>query len=172
MTVDFSQWAIPALPLTLGGRTYEVRPPCVADMRKLLACAVRAEVNLGVVQGPIPDDVQTVLDTIGPDDHPALGKVVHDQMVADGVHPTTIDRMAYYAVLYWARGKTVADVYAAALWTPRTPVESAPEEQSDLAGKALPTSRRSSGRRSGSATQSTPTSTGSRSTRTTGSPPT
>jgi hypothetical protein len=170
VSVDFSQWAIPALPLTLGGRTYEVRPPCVADMRKLLACAVRAEVNLGVAKGPIPDDIQTVLDTIKPDDHPALGKAVYDQMVADGVHPTTIDRMAYYAVLYWTRGKTVADVYAAALWTPRDQPEAPTEEQSDLAGKALPTSRRSSGRRSGSANRSTSTSTGSRSTRTTDSP--
>jgi hypothetical protein len=169
VSVDFSQWAIPALPLTLGGRTYEVRPPCVADMRKLLACAVRAEVNLGVVKGPIPDDIQTVLDTIKPDDHPALGKTVHDQMVADGVHPTTIDRMAYYAVLYWTRGKTVADVYAAALWTPRARDEVPAEELSDLAGKVQPTSRRSSGRRSGSANRSTSMSTGSRSTRTTDS---
>lgn len=172
MSVDFSQWAIPALPLTLGGRTYEVRPPCVADMRKLLACAVRAEVNLGVAKGPIPDDVQAVLKTIGRDDHPALGKDVYDQMVTDGVHPTTIDRMAYYAVLYWTRGKTVADVYAAALWTPRAQDETPAEEQSDLAGKEQPTSRRSSGRRSGSATRSTPTSKASRSTRTTDSPPT
>lgn len=171
MSVDFSEWAVPALPLTLGGRIYEVRPPSVADMRKLLACAVRAEVNLGVAKGPIPDDVQAVLKTIRPDDHPALGKTVYDQMVADAVHPTTIDRMAYYAVLYWTRGKTVADVYAAALWTPRPEVETPAEDEPDLP-KAPPTSRRSNGHGSGSANRSTSTSTGSRSTGTTGSPPT
>ena len=169
MTVSFSEWAVSPLVLTLGDRTYSVRPPCVVDMGKLLACAVRAEVNLGVAKGPIAGDVQGVLDTIGPDDHPALSKPVYDQMVADGVHPTTIDRMAYYAVLYWTRGKTVADVYATALWTPRPEVET-PAEGPDLP-KAPPTSRRSSGRVSGSANRSTSTSRASRSSRTTGRPP-
>ncbi|WP_163185953.1 hypothetical protein [Cellulosimicrobium sp. SL-1] len=168
MTVDFSEWAVPSLPLTLGERTYTVRPPSVGDMGKLLACAVRAEVNLGIAKGPIPTDVQAVLDTIGPGDHPALGADVYQQMVDDGVHPTTIDRMAYYAVFYWTRGKAVADIYATALWTPRDGANAAQTDEDDLP-KAPPTSRRNSGRGSGSANPSTTTSKGSRSSRTTGS---
>lgn len=116
---DFASWAVPDLIIPLRGRTYTVRPPSVDDMGKLLACAVRGEVNLlRSVAGPIPDEVQEVLDSIGPDEHPALGEVYH-QMVADGVHPVTIDRMAYYAVFYWARGKEYADTIAAVLWSPR-----------------------------------------------------
>jgi hypothetical protein len=37
-------------------------------------------------------------------------------MVAAGVHPQTIDRMAYYCVFYWARGKEYADAIAVLLW--------------------------------------------------------
>lgn len=117
--VDFGAWAIPGLTLELGGRSYVGRPPSVADGRKLLAAAVRAEVNLGLEEGPIPDDVLEVLATIGPDDHPALGADLHAQLVADGIPQTTIDRMAYYAVFYWARGKAYADRLASILWTPR-----------------------------------------------------
>lgn len=168
MTVDFSAWAVPPLTLSLGERTYSVRPPSVGDMGKLLACAVRAEVNLGLVKGPVPADIQAVLDTIEPADHPALGAEVYEQMVADGLHPPVIDRMAYYAVLYWARGKSYADTIAALLWTPRVIAEATPEAD-DLTGKARPTSRRSSGRGSGSANRSTKTSKASLSTRTTGS---
>lgn len=169
MTVDFSAWAIPPLTLTLGARTYVVRPPSVGDMGKLLACAVRAEVNLGLVKGPITPDIQAVLDTIRPTDHPALGAEVYEQMVADKQHPTAIDRMAYYAVLYWTRGKPYADAIATLLWTPRETPDST-SEADDLTGKAQPTSRRSSGRGTGSATRSTRTSKASRSSRTTGSP--
>lgn len=168
MTVNFAAWAVPPLPLTLGEHTYQVRPPSVGDMGKLLACAVRAEVNLGLVKGPIPADVQAVLDTIKPTDRPALGIEVYDQMVADGQHPTSIDRMAYYAVLYWARGKTYADAVATLLWTPRDASADAQRVDPDLP-KAPPTSPRSSGRGTGSATRSTKTSKASRSTRTTGS---
>ncbi|WP_193596071.1 hypothetical protein [Microbacterium sp. YJN-G] len=115
---DFAAWAVPDLVIPLGGRTYTVRPPSVGAMGKLLACAVLGEVNLGIVDGPIPDEVQAILDTIGPDEHPALGDA-YEQMVADGVHPTTIDRMAYYAVFFWTRGKEYADTLAAVLWSPR-----------------------------------------------------
>lgn len=169
MTVDFSAWAVPPLTLTLGERTYAVRPPSVGDMGKLLACAVRAEVNLGLVKGPVSPDIQAVLDTIEPADHPALGTEVYEQMAADGQHPTVIDRMGYYAVLYWARGKSYADAIAALLWTPRVTPETTTKAD-DLTGKAQPTSPRSSGRGSGSANRSTSTSKASRSTRTTGSP--
>lgn len=171
MTVDFSAWAVPSLVLKLGERTYTVRPPSVADMTKVLACAVRAEVNLGFVKGPVPTSVQEVLDTIAPTEHPALTSEVYDQMIADGQHPTVINRMGYYAVLYWARSKAYADAVAAALWTPREPSEQADGRGADLP-KAPPTSPRSSGRGTGSATRSTKTRTASPSSRTTGSPST
>ncbi len=113
---DFASWAVPDLVITLGERDYTIAPPSVDDMGKLLACAVRGEVKLGIVKGPIPEDVQAVLDTIGPDDHPALGEGTYAQAVADGVHPETISRMAYYSVFFWARGKEYADRLAVLLW--------------------------------------------------------
>lgn len=117
--VDFGEWAaVEGLTLTLGGRTYTVPPPTVGAMRQILAAAVRGEVNLRIVQGEIPAEVQEVLDTIGPHDHPALGPV-YDQLVADDVPKLAIDRMAYYAVFYWARGQEYADALARILWTPR-----------------------------------------------------
>lgn len=96
-------------------------------MGKLLASAVRGEVNLGLVEGEIPDEVQEILDALQPDEHPALG-ATYQQMVDDGVHPVTIDRMAYYAIFYWARGKEYADALATILFTPRAvdQVESEP----------------------------------------------
>lgn len=117
-TVDFESWAVPQLKLTLGERTYSVRPPSVADAGKLLASALRAEVNLGISAGPLPDEVLNVLATIKPGEHPALGDVFQ-QLIDDGIHQATIDRMAYYAVFYWARGKGYADSIAAILWAPR-----------------------------------------------------
>lgn len=129
---DFASWAVPDLVLTLGERDYTVPPPSVDDMGKLLACAVRGEVKLGIVKGPIPDDVQGVLDTIRTDEHPALGQATYERVVADGVHPTTIDRMAYYSVFFWARGKEYADQLAVLLWgreeaEPADPEEPAPK---------------------------------------------
>lgn len=117
-TVDFETWAVPPLKLTLGERTYLVRPPSVGAAGKLLASALRAEVNLGISAGPLPDEVSNVLATIEPGEHPALGDVFQ-QLIDDGVHQSTIDRMAYYAVFYWARGKGYADSIAAILWAPR-----------------------------------------------------
>ncbi|MDR6142388.1 hypothetical protein QE375_001942 [Microbacterium foliorum] len=118
---DFADWAIPALTLPpLPGRDGEphvfvVQPPSVDDVSKLLACAVRGEVKLGIVKGPIPPQVQEILDTITPDQHPALGST-HQDMVAAGVHPETIGRAAYYSVFYWTRGRDYADSLAALLW--------------------------------------------------------
>ena len=147
--VNFDSWAIPALEITLGGKTYTVAPPSVARAKKILACAVRGEVNLGLAKGPVPPEVQAVLDTIGPDDHPALDNVYH-QMVADGVDPRTIDRVAYYAIFYWARSKQYADWLAAILWTPRDEPTAEPEVD-DGVPKASATSDRSTGRGSESA---------------------
>jgi hypothetical protein len=116
---DFAAWAEPNLVLTLGERTYRVRPPSVADGGKLLALAVRGEVAVGISPGPILAEVQDVLDGIGPDEHPALGPEVYAQLVADGASDVTISRMAYYAIFYWTRGPEYADWIAAALFTPR-----------------------------------------------------
>lgn len=120
---DFKAWAqqdlvIPDLDTPLGVRTFRVRPPSVGDGGKLLACAVRGEVKLGLVEGPIPDDVQAVLDTIEPGDHPALGET-YQELVDAGVSQFTIDRLAYYAIFYWARGEEYADTLARILFTPR-----------------------------------------------------
>jgi hypothetical protein len=114
---DFNTWVAPDLTLTLRGRSYTKRTPSVEEMGMILAAAVRAEVNLELVDGPIPVEIQEVLDTIG-DKHPALGDA-YEQMVADNVAPYERDRMAYYAVFYWARGKDYADRLAKVLWSPR-----------------------------------------------------
>lgn len=116
--VDFEAWAIQPLKITLRGRSFHVPPPQTAAAGKILAAAVRGEVNLGIVQGPVPDEVQTVLDSIEPGEHPALGSV-YAEMLAAGIDETTVDRAAYYAVFYWARGKQYADSLAALLWAPR-----------------------------------------------------
>lgn len=115
---DFASWAVQDLVIPLGGRDFRVRPPSVDDMGKLLACAVRGEVNLGLKKGPIPAGVQEVLDTIEPHEHPALGDAFQE-MVDAGIHPTTIDKFAYYSVFYWARGVDYADTLAKILWAPR-----------------------------------------------------
>jgi hypothetical protein len=115
--IDFGEWVAPDLELQMGGRTYLVRPPTVEAAKMILAAAVRGEVNLGLVKGEIPAEVQAILDSIG-DEHPALGDA-HAAMVADKVPAATIDRAAYYAVFYWARGKEYADTLAKLLWLPR-----------------------------------------------------
>ena len=115
--IDFGEWVAPDLKLEMGGRTYTVRPPTVEAAKMILASAVRGEVNLGLVKGEIPDEVQAMLDSIG-DEHPALGDA-YAAMVADGVPAATIDRVAYYAVFHWARGKEYADTLAKILWMPR-----------------------------------------------------
>ncbi|UOQ58554.1 hypothetical protein MUN78_06950 [Leucobacter allii] len=114
------------------GRTYKVQPPSVEAAAQVLAAAVRGEVNLGIHEGPIPEEVESILRTIKPGTHPALGSV-YDELIADGVHEVTVDRMAYYAVFYWARGKPYADKIATVLWTPRELAEA--EEGGESAPK-------------------------------------
>lgn len=118
--VDFTEWAAPDLELTFGGRTFVVRPPSVDDAAKLLALAVRGEVNLGIApQGvTVPEPILEVLASIGPDEHPALGSTFMEMREA-GLSAATIDRAAYYAIFYWARGKRYADALATLLWAPR-----------------------------------------------------
>lgn len=119
--VDFTDWAVPDLVLALGGRTYRVPPPSVARARHVLACVVRAEINLGLHPGPLPDELGAVLAELDemPLGHVSLGPDLYEQMVADGHPPLTIDRIAYYALFHWARGKQRADAIATALWAPR-----------------------------------------------------
>lgn len=142
--VDFSEWAAPALNLEYRGHVYEVQPPSVEAAKKILAAAVRGEVKLGLVKAEVPAEIQAYLDKIGPDDHPALGADVYQKMVADGLPQVTIDRMAYYATFYWARGREYADMLAKILWLPR-------EVEAEGSGDAGPkgSSRRRTGRRTG-----------------------
>lgn len=139
--VDFEQWVTPDLELTLGGRTYSVRPPTVEVAKKILAAAVRAEVNLGLVKGEVPPEVESVLKTIEPGEHPALGEA-YDQMVADGVPQPTIDRVAYYAVFFWARGRAYADSLAKILWLPRETAEEGPGGEAPKGSSPRRTGRR------------------------------
>jgi hypothetical protein len=122
--VDFSEWVAPDLEIKLGGNTYKVSPPSVEAAKMILAAAVRGEVKLGLVGGDVPAEIQEVLDSIGTT-HPALGDV-YDALVADGHPAINIDRVAYYSVFYWARGKEYADSLAQLLWLPReNPLETA-----------------------------------------------
>lgn len=143
MTVkDFAAWAVPDLELPLRGRTYSVRPPSVEAASKCIAAAVLGEVNMGLVQGPVPDEIMAIIDGIGPDEHPALGDV-HDQLVADGVDPETIQRMTVYAVFYWARGEQYADFIAHLQWDKHV------REQAAKEASARPKAGRSSRPRTG-----------------------
>ena len=116
--VDFTQWAAPDLELRFGGRTYLVPPPDVDSAGMVLAAAVLAEVKFGLVPGPVPPEIQAVLDTIGKR-HPALSDEVYEQMRADKVPMASIDRLAFYTTFYWARGQAYADAIAKTLWTPQ-----------------------------------------------------
>ncbi|WP_020097384.1 DUF7426 family protein [Microbacterium sp. 11MF] len=116
--VDFEAWAAPNLEIKLGDRTYAVRPPSVEDAKLILALAVRGEVKLGMVKGKLPSEIDALIKTIPKDAHPALGDT-YERLRQDGHPAATIDRVAYYAIFFWARGKAYADSLAAILWTPR-----------------------------------------------------
>lgn len=146
--VDFEQWAVPDLKLRFRGRDYLVPPPDVESAAMVLAAAVLAEVRFGIVDGPVPAEVQAVLDTIGTQ-HPALGQDVYDQMVVDKVPMATIDRLSVYATFYWAKGQGYADAVAAILWAPREAEPAAEEAGGGAAPKG--SSRPKTGRRTASA---------------------
>ncbi|ERG63541.1 hypothetical protein L332_03625 [Agrococcus pavilionensis RW1] len=136
--VDFEEWAAPTLDVTLGGRTFVVQPPSVDAMKKVLAAAARAEINLGIVPADqVPDGFLDVLESIGPDEHPALG-ATWDEMVEARLPQFTIDRIAYYAVFYWARGKAYADWIAVQLWAPRELGADDGDKGGDASPKARP----------------------------------
>lgn len=129
-TVDFEQFAVPALHLPLGGRTYVVSPPSVEDAAKILALAVAAEVKLGIVTGEVPPEIQGILDTIGQDEHPAL-REAYGQMRLHEVPAATIDRAAMFAVFFWAKGRAYAEAIATLLFT-----DTGSEESEEVAATA------------------------------------
>jgi hypothetical protein len=132
---DFTAWVIPDLELTLGERTYRVRPPSGARAKMILAAAARAEVNLGMSKGPLPAELEEILAAIGTS-HPALGDEVYEQMAADEVPVQVIDRMSYYAAFYWARGADYAGALAVLLWGDRELGDTAAEAGEGEAPKA------------------------------------
>jgi hypothetical protein len=149
--VDFSEWVAPDLVLTLGDRTYTVPAPSVERAQKIIALAVQAEVDLGIVEGEVPDRIKDLLTSLGPDERPGLGPVA-DQLVADEVAVQTISNMHIYSVFYWARGEEYADAIAVLLWAPRAAVTG-----DEPAPKARVRSPRKSGRSTASASRSTST---------------
>lgn len=149
--VDFEDWVRPDLELTLKGKTYTVPAPDVERAQQLLAAAVIGELRLGIVKGDVPKEVATVMARTAVGEHFALTEPVYREMVADGVNQVTIDRMSYYTVFYWARGKEYADELASLMWAPeiaaQVAAENAPEDDKP-APKAPRSSRRKSGSRS------------------------
>lgn len=118
VAVDFDEWAADDLELTYRGRTFTVAPPTVGDWKILAAAAVRFEIEFGLVKAEMPAEMQATLTSLGPDAHPALG-ATHAVMVEAGVPKIYIDKFSYYAIWFWARGRTYADLMAQAMWTPR-----------------------------------------------------
>ena len=158
-SVDFAEWVEPSLDVTIGGGQYSCPPPSVAKARIIVALAVLAEHRLGLAPGdPDPEIVALIDAQTDSLSVVTLGQPVYDRMVADGLTQMTIDRVGYYALHYWARGKAQADWLAAAMWAP----DAEP-------GEAAPKARRRS--RSGPSTASV-NRTKTASTRTTGSPAT
>lgn len=140
-SVDFTEWAEPNLDLTLGGKHYLVPPPSVDQAKQILACAVAFETATGLSKAALPDDVRATVARLA--DTPiadlTLGAGVTAQLAADGASQLTINRMGYYGMFFWARGKARADAIALELWTER-------EEVEDSAPKARRRSRSTSGR--------------------------
>lgn len=121
-TVDFSEWVVQDLVIPLGGRTYRVPPPSVGRARTILALAVQSEIFLGLVKAEMPKDLQDAVNEVmdAPLGEITLGPDVYAQLIEDGHPAQTIDRMAYYAMHYWARGKARADALATLMWgTPK-----------------------------------------------------
>ena len=159
-SVDFTAWATPNLEVTLAGHDYSAKPPSVAQAKVILAFAVIAEHGLDLVKGePDPELVALTKAQKVPLAAVSLGQDVYDQMIADGIDQATTDRVGYYAMHFWARGKAQADWLAQAMWaTPDT------EEVTAATPKAPQDRRSKSGRNTASASR-----TRTASTRTTGS---
>jgi hypothetical protein len=131
-SVDFAAWVEPNLDVTLGGRDYSIPPPSVDKAKIIVALTVVSEHNLGLVKGdPDPEVVAIVDAQTDPLAVVTLGRDIYDRMVADGVTQITIDRVGYYAMHYFARGKAQADWLAAAMWSPdvKDVTDTAPKAQ-------------------------------------------
>lgn len=89
-------------------------------MRPILALVASAEVRLGLAAAELAPDLEEISKVLDgtPLAELTLGAEVYARMEADGVSPITRDRVGYYAMFYWARGKERADKIAAAMWTP------------------------------------------------------
>lgn len=119
--IDFAEWVAPDLSLTVGGRTYRVRPPTVAEARVIVALMIRTEERLGLVPAGAarPEGLDEALDQVGqrPLGEVTLGRAVHRALMEDDVPAATVDRMSYYAMVFWARGRDRADAIARVLWS-------------------------------------------------------
>lgn len=118
MVTDFTDWAVGDLVLTLDGREYRSRPPSVEQGKLLIAMAIQLEIQLGLVKGDLPEDLDELIQAAGttPFAEVSLGVDVRDALLADGVNPETIRRMGTYGIFYWVRGKERADLLAEAMW--------------------------------------------------------
>ena len=153
-SVDFAAWVEPNLDVTLGGRDYSIPPPNVAKAKIIVALAVVSEHQVGLVKGdPDPEVVAIVEAQTDSLAVITLGQELYDRMGADGVSQVTIDRVGYYALHYWARGKPQADWMATVMWSPEA---SEPGEPSPK-GQKRSRSGRSTGSASRTRTASTPT---------------
>ena len=156
-TFDFTEFAEPNLEIPLHGVTYSSPPPSVEEAAVILALHARARIGLGLDEGPLDPQLETLIaDKAGlkPLAELTLGKTVYDALVEAGESATTINRMGYFGMLYWARGEEYAISISRAMWNPEAVVagESGPKGS---------VTRSKSGRRTASArrtrTASTPT---------------
>lgn len=120
-SVDFTAWVTPNLDLSLVGRAYSVPPRSVDEMKVVLAFAAVAEHHVGIAKGdPDAELIQIVEAQTEPLAALTLGRPIYDQMIADGIDLETIQRVGYYAMNYWARGKARADWLAEIMWAPES----------------------------------------------------
>lgn len=162
MGFAFSSWAQPNMPIEgKDGRTYSCPPPSVEQGKSILALAVVAEHRHGLATGELDPEMDKLAKSVTEDlAILTLGRVVRDQMIADGLSEMTIARAGYYGMWFWAVNEAFADWICGQMWS-ATPVD----EVTDTAPKAPKRSK--SGRSTASANR-----TRTASTRTTASPPT
>jgi hypothetical protein len=118
-SVDFAAWVTPNLEITLGGHAYSCPPRSVEQMKIVLAFAALSEHNIGVSPNA-PDASLIEIVEAQTEDLAALtlGHEIYDRMIADGVDMVSIQRVGYYAMTYWSRGKERADLIAGLMWAP------------------------------------------------------
>jgi len=116
-SVDFAAWVTPDLDVTLAGHAYSCPPPSVASARVIVALAAISEVRMGLTLTPVDPEIQAIGDAQKiPLSDITLGVDLASAMEADGIDRDTIDRVGFYALHYWSRGKAMADAIATLLW--------------------------------------------------------